>query len=82
MPSWVRPPGRGHPNESTNDTGPATGHVEMAPEPDHRERTPAAALGGQADLRLSLLVLELLVQLVHGRLQVGESRIQCRPLGL
>ena len=48
----------------------------------HRERPTAAALGGQADLRLSLLVLELLVQLVHGRLQVGESRIQCRPLGL
>ncbi len=40
MPSWVRPPGRGHPNESTNDTGPATGHVEMAPEPDTGNEPP------------------------------------------
>jgi len=33
IPSWIRPPGLGQPNESTNETAPATGHVETAPEP-------------------------------------------------
>ena len=33
MPSWIRPPGRGQPNESTNETNPWTGQIEMAPEP-------------------------------------------------
>ena len=81
MPSWMRPPGRGQPNESTNDTGPATGHVEMAPEPVTGNEPPPPC-GGSPDLLLRLLGLELLIQVVHGRLQIGETGVHGRPLRL
>ena len=34
MPSCVRPPGRGSPNESVKEVGPLTGQVWSHPDPD------------------------------------------------